>query len=187
MWPDRSADQQQQVAFLEAIICAERPAVQPRLQPEVDAFCEWLASHAEKAACLCPAVTSGSKQLACEEDKSHIEQNLQFSLRMAAPVSQQQVQALERTICAHGTAAMPRRECVTASKLCIAETELGNKLSRPRRPKSLRQLYCNSADAECRAMSIFHRARDACGRHISAVARIYAPNAKKGGLAPMSQ
>ena len=65
----------------------------------------------------------------------------------------------EGKICSPGPTALPRRKGTTAPKLFTAETELGETLPRPRMPKSLRQLYGNSADAECGVMFFFHRAR----------------------------
>ncbi|CAL1136220.1 unnamed protein product [Cladocopium goreaui] len=46
------------------------------------------------------------------------------------------------------------------AKLHSRETVLGDNLPRPRLPKSLRQLYGNSADAESRAMAFFHRVNE---------------------------
>ena len=45
-------------------------------------------------------------------------------------------------------------------KLFVGETVLGNQLPRPRLPKSLRQLYGNSMDAESRIMPFLHRANE---------------------------
>ena len=45
-------------------------------------------------------------------------------------------------------------------KLFVGETVLGNELPRPRLPKSLRQLYGNSMDAESRIMPFLHRANE---------------------------
>ena len=45
-------------------------------------------------------------------------------------------------------------------KLHSRETVLGDNLPRPRLPKSLRQLYGNSADAESRTMAFFHRVNE---------------------------
>ena len=45
-------------------------------------------------------------------------------------------------------------------KLFVGETVLGDQLPRPRLPKSLRQLYGNSMDAEARIMSFFHRVNE---------------------------
>ena len=46
------------------------------------------------------------------------------------------------------------------AKLHSRETVLGDNLPRPRLPKSLRQLYGNSADAESRTMAFFHRVNE---------------------------
>ena len=46
------------------------------------------------------------------------------------------------------------------AKLHVAETVLGDQLPRPRLPKSLRQLYGNSMDAESRIMPFFHRVHE---------------------------
>ena len=46
------------------------------------------------------------------------------------------------------------------AKLHSRETVLGDNLPRPRLPKSLRQLYGNSADAESRTMVFFHRVNE---------------------------
>ena len=46
------------------------------------------------------------------------------------------------------------------AKLHAAETVLGDQLPRPRLPKSLRQLYGNSMDAEARIMPFFHRVHE---------------------------
>eukprot|EP00435_Cladocopium_sp_Y103_P002585 s3940_g1.t1 len=46
------------------------------------------------------------------------------------------------------------------AKLHGKETVLGDNLPRPRMPKSLRQLYGNSADAESRTMAFFHRVNE---------------------------
>ena len=46
------------------------------------------------------------------------------------------------------------------AKLHSRETVLGDDLPRPRLPKSLRQLYGNSADAESRTMAFFHRVNE---------------------------
>ena len=46
------------------------------------------------------------------------------------------------------------------AKLHSRETVLGENLPRPRLPKSLRQLYGNSADAESRTMVFFHRVNE---------------------------
>ena len=46
------------------------------------------------------------------------------------------------------------------AKLHAAETVLGDALPRPRLPKSLRQLYGNSMDAESRRMPFFHRVHE---------------------------
>eukprot|EP00435_Cladocopium_sp_Y103_P002040 s3509_g1.t1 len=46
------------------------------------------------------------------------------------------------------------------AKLHSKETVLGDNLPRPRLPKSLRQLYGNSADAESRTMAFFHRVNE---------------------------
>ena len=46
------------------------------------------------------------------------------------------------------------------AKLHSQETVLGDDLPRPRLPKSLRQLYGNSADAESRIMAFFHRVNE---------------------------
>ena len=45
-------------------------------------------------------------------------------------------------------------------KLFVGETVLGDQLPRPRLPKSLRQLYGNSMDAEARIMPFFHRVNE---------------------------
>ena len=45
-------------------------------------------------------------------------------------------------------------------KLHAAETMLSDALPRPRLPKSLRQLYGNSMDAEARVMTFFHRVHE---------------------------
>ena len=45
-------------------------------------------------------------------------------------------------------------------KLRASETVLGDHLPRPRLPKSLRQLYGNSMDAEARIMPFFHRVHE---------------------------
>ena len=47
-----------------------------------------------------------------------------------------------------------------AAKLHHTETVLGDALPRPRLPKSLRQLYGNSMDAEARIMTFFHRVHE---------------------------
>ena len=47
-------------------------------------------------------------------------------------------------------------------KLFVGETVLGNQLPRPRLPKSLRQLYGNSMDAESRIMPFLHRLSKNC-------------------------
>ena len=54
---------------------------------------------------------------------------------------------------------MPAK-AVHEPKLFVGETGLGNKLPRPRLPKSLRQLYGNSMDAESRIMPFFHRVNE---------------------------
>ena len=46
------------------------------------------------------------------------------------------------------------------AKLHGQETVLGDNLPRPRLPKSLRQLYGNSADAESRTMAFFSRVNE---------------------------
>ena len=46
------------------------------------------------------------------------------------------------------------------AKLHDTETVLGDALPRPRLPKSLRQLYGNSMDAEARIMTFFHRVHE---------------------------
>ena len=46
------------------------------------------------------------------------------------------------------------------AKLHVAETVLGDSLPRPRLPKSLRQLFGNSMDAEARIMPFFHRVHE---------------------------
>ena len=45
-------------------------------------------------------------------------------------------------------------------KLFVGESVLGDQLPRPRLPKSLRQLYGNSMDAEARIMPFFHRVHE---------------------------
>ena len=45
-------------------------------------------------------------------------------------------------------------------KLFVGETVLGDQVPRPRLPKSLRQLYGNSMDAEARIMPFFHRVNE---------------------------
>ena len=62
-------------------------------------------------------------------------------------------QALEPFV--HEVEQMPTKS-VHDSKLFAGETVLGNQLPRPRLPKSLRQLYGNSMDAESRIMPFFH-------------------------------
>ena len=62
-------------------------------------------------------------------------------------------QALEPFV--HEVEQMPANS-VHDSKLSAGETVLGNQLPRPRLPKSLRQLYGNSMDAESRIMPFFH-------------------------------
>ena len=46
------------------------------------------------------------------------------------------------------------------AKLHDAETVLGDALPRPRLPKSLRQLFGNSMDAEARIMPFLHRVHE---------------------------
>ena len=55
---------------------------------------------------------------------------------------------------------MPPLKADYASKLHASECVLGDSLPRPRMPKSLRQFYGNSADAETRIMTFFHRVHE---------------------------
>ena len=75
-----------------------------------------------------------------------------------APADQERIrQALEPLI--HKVEQMPVKEFHDA-KLHAGETVLGDQLPRPRLPKSLRQLYGNSMDAEARIMPFFHRVHE---------------------------
>ena len=70
-----------------------------------------------------------------------------------APADQERIRkALEPLI--HKVEQMPMKE-VHDAKLHAGETVLGDQLPRPRLPKSLRQLYGNSMDAEARIMPFF--------------------------------
>ena len=78
--------------------------------------------------------------------------------RQLAPADQERVRkALEPLI--HKVEQMPVK-AVHAAKLHAGETVLGDQLPRPRLPKSLRQLYGNSMDAEARIMPFFHRVHE---------------------------
>ena len=66
-------------------------------------------------------------------------------------------QALQRLVVQVGQ--MPAK-AVRGPKLFVGETLLGNELPRPRLPKSLRQLYGNSMDAESRIIPLFHRVNE---------------------------
>jgi len=55
---------------------------------------------------------------------------------------------------------MPAKSVHESSKLFEGETVLGNQLPCPRLPKSLRQLYGNSMDADSRIMPFFHPVHD---------------------------
>ena len=75
-----------------------------------------------------------------------------------APADQERIRkALEPLI--HKVEQMPVKEFHDA-KLHAGETVLGDQLPRPRLPKSLRQLYGNSMDAEARIMPFFHRVHE---------------------------
>ena len=75
-----------------------------------------------------------------------------------APADQERIRkALEPLI--HKVEQMPVKE-VHDAKLHAGETVLGDQLPRPRLPKSLRQLYGNSMDAEARIMPFFHRVHE---------------------------
>ena len=78
-----------------------------------------------------------------------------------APADQERIRkALEPLI--HKVEQMPMKE-VHDAKLHAGETVLGDQLPRPRLPKSLRQLYGNSMDAEARNHAIFSScARSGC-------------------------
>ena len=75
-----------------------------------------------------------------------------------APADQERIRkALEPMI--HKVEQMTVKE-VHDAKLHAGETVLGDQLPRPRLPKSLRQLYGNSMDAEARIMPFFHRVHE---------------------------
>ena len=65
--------------------------------------------------------------------------------------------ALRQLLPASGTVPLKKSH---EAKLHSRETVLGDNLPRPRLPKSLRQLYGNSADAESRTMAFFHRVNE---------------------------
>ena len=73
-------------------------------------------------------------------------------------VQQQQVRAKLNDLLSTGHA-VPRKQKYEA-KLHEEETILGDALPRSRLPKSLRQLYGNSMDAETRVMPFFHRVHE---------------------------
>ncbi len=80
------------------------------------------------------------------------------SWRQLSAAEQQRVrQALGPFV--HEVEQMPAKSA-QEPKLFVGETVLGNQLPRPRLPKSLRQLYGNSMDAESRIMPFFHRVNE---------------------------
>ena len=83
---------------------------------------------------------------------------LRREFQFLTAVQKQQVHAALQPLLQKGRQAPMKTVC--DPKLHSNETVLGDGLPRPRMPKSLRQLYGNSVEAESRVMPFFHRVNE---------------------------
>ena len=161
-----NAAQKQQVEELQAVIlCSttdlDRVALRPAVTRALSKFHNILERrHAEFLALGASSVTSLFGRHTKKQD-SELRACYWFVLRIFPRLNEdekQQVRVKLNDLLSTGNS-VPRKQPHEA-KLHGGETILGDALPRSRLPKSLRQFYGNSMDAECRVMTFFNRVHE---------------------------
>ena len=139
----------------------DRVALRPAVSRALDKFLNILdRRHAEFLAVGASSVTSLFSRHAKKQD-SEVRACYWFVSRIFPrlnEIQQQRVRGRLNDLLTSGNT-VPRKPKY-AAKLHDEETVLGDALPRSRLPKSLRQLYGNSMDAESRVMTFFNRAHE---------------------------
>ena len=150
-----------QAGILRSTTDFDRVALRPAVTRPLDKFLNILdRRHAEFLAVGASSVTSLFGRHVKKQD-SEVRTCYWFVSRIfprLSQIQQQQVRRRLNDLLSSGNT-VPRKQTYEA-KLHEEETVLGDALPRSRLPKSLRQLYGNSMDAESRVMTFFNRVHE---------------------------